>query len=535
MTTSLAWKNENKKTVFKPEQYKEICRDFRLNDIMSIMSKEPYFKLKSDVFLGFVTYDEETIIFRQKILDDLSNNPHVLQVMEDIILRLDEMHVLHKQLKPDNKIPFLMLRIKKLTLFSKIRNILSEMFSKEYKDILSSEFIGISDGINIENSSYNLKQLEEDIIDIKCIISKWKSIEIGANIDVQFQIREGIITSVNDFQYEKSTFLDKILKDNNSGYNNTSITPEISISGVGQIAMFRNEFQKDLEKLISSDLEYIEKKIEKYDYIITSKEISIKNEIILYYGGLKLIDYLKTNSYGLIFPSISHKTVKIKNFYSIGVLLDIHSYSLAFEKLKVVHNSIDLNDEKIVIVTGPNAGGKTILMESMFIIQVLFQNGFKIPAELAELNVFKKIFSIFPKDENIEGGTGRLGDEAKRISSALNNAGEDTLILMNEPYVTTSPTEGQDILALTIKRIQKLKIKSIIVTHYLGIMDELNNQNGIISYVMEIKNGIRTYKAVKQMPLTESFAMDIAREHGVDYESIMVLIESRFHDEKNKD
>ena len=198
------------------------------------------------------------------------------------------------------------------------------------------------------------------------------------------------------------------------------------------------------------------------------------------------------------------------------------------DRFKIVENCIELNpEEDVLLITGPNNGGKTVLLESLAVSQLLFQNGMVIPASEGEMPIYKKIFTHFPKDEDISKGAGRLGEEAIRVSNILKKSGEGTLVIFNEPYIATSPTEGLDILVQSIERFRENRIVTYLVTHYLDILNEIDDSSGIASYVLEIINGERTYKANRKPPLTESHAQDVAVAHGVDFDGIMRLINSR--------
>ena len=279
--------------------------------------------------------------------------------------------------------------------------------------------------------------------------------------------------------------------------------------------------------MLSKELNKIEIIQSKYNELVTSGILAYRDEICLYYGAVRLYKFMSDRMYKSCFPQISAESINLQGIYSL--VMAFESISAENEnKFKVVENDLIMSgSEKSILITGANDGGKTVMLESLGALQLLFQNGLIVPASFAELPVYNKIYSHFPKDEDLSIGAGRLGEEAGRVSGILKEAKDSFLVLFNEPYITTSPTEGLDILVLSIKRFLEKGATVFLVTHYLDFLSEINETEKIASYVMLIANGLRTYKAIRQAPMSESHALDVAKEHGVDAEGIIKLIRSR--------
>ena len=516
MLKSLIWKNRQNEPVINPENAEVLTEDLNLKKIIPIMSREPMIKMTPEIFLNAVTSDVENILYRQCILRDFLKRRDIVSELEEIIMALDEMQKLHKILKPEIKVPKLMLRLRKLELYLSIMEKLERIFNVENPMEVSEEFTAIGDEIKKINKKTGLSDLYEDIKEIKTISSKFKSIDIGINIDYQYEAREAIIININNFKYEKSNLIEKIRCGDNDKKNKISIAAEIDVRNAGQKLSFQYELYKEIEVLLGKELNEIENIQSKYSNLVTSGILTYRDEICLYYGTLRLYGFMGSHKYKSCFPKISPKNINIEGIYSL--VMAYESISADDEnKFQVVENDLNMsNSEKTILITGANDGGKTVMLESLGAVQLLFQNGLIIPASYAELPVYNKIYSHFPKDEDLSIGAGRLGEEAGRVSGILKEAKDSVLVLFNEPYITTSPTEGLDILVLSIKRFLEKGATVFLVTHYLDFLSEINETEKIASYVMEIADGLRTYKAIRQAPMSESHALDVAKEHGDD-------------------
>ena len=525
MLKSLIWKIQDNITTIDKANYNSVYNDLKLNKILPLMSKEPNIKMTPDIFLKSLTNNMENILFRQCILENFVKNKKIVMELAELIVLIDRMQGLHKILKPEARVPAMMLRLKKLEIYKSIMMKLEKVFSANENSSANDDFSLLCQEIRKLNKANGISTLEKDIKKVKTIIGKTKSIDIGANID-EHDLREAIILSLNGFKYGKSDVIDKISCGDADEYERKSIASEIDISSAGQLLIFENELYRDLDSLLGKELSEIESLLNKYKNIITSGVLAYRDEICLYFGALKLREYLAFNDCETCLPTGSEATVLL-GMYSINMLVERNS-SEKKQRYKVVRNSVSLtNDEDVMLITGPNNGGKTILVESLGLIQLLYQNGMYIPASEGTLPIYNKIFTHFPKDEDITKGAGRLGEEAGRVRDILRNIKDRTLVILNEPYITTSPLEGRDILVNTIGKFRERGISMYLVTHYLDILNEMDSPDGIVSYVLEIDDGILTYIARKMLPMADSHAMDVARTHGVDFEGIMTLINDK--------
>ncbi len=167
-----------------------------------------------------------------------------------------------------------------------------------------------------------------------------------------------------------------------------------------------------------------------------------------------------------------------------GIFNAVNLYSPELlEKLglnEIVPNDVSLNRE-IAMITGTNEGGKTVFVKSILIAQFFYQLGFPVPAESAEIGASDSIVSVFAKEELGAIGSGRLGEELKKLSAALEKikAG-NCFFCFNEPLTATGSHDSIVIMSNILLTLQQNAARGLWVTHLLKLASAyqlFNNQS----------------------------------------------------------
>ena len=515
---SLIWKNgfDSKNNVFKDDDYFTASKDFNLRVLLKILSKEPYYTISSDEFLSTISNSSDDIVYRNEISNSLMKNSNIVTDLEKLIDDFRKMEFLHNNSFKSIKLKMILQRYEKLGIYANIMQLLKSFFNKdsevEFKSFIEKKY-----------EDENIEQLMKDLKKVSNILAQFKSLKIGANIDVQFRINEAIILSVNSYKYEEGYITDKMVKSELKTFLETPIASINDIKNANESTELTRSIYKELQKLLSPHLIKINNILNKHYDIITSDILCYYKEVKLYYSIIRFTKYIEREKKSYCYANICNEKTSIEGLYSIHMLDE----NKVDNNVKVISNDFSLKNNEIAVITGPNNGGKTVFVQALLNAQLLFQNGFPIPAKKASLKVFNKIFSHFPKDEDLEKGSGRLGEEIERISKIVKQIDNNSLIVMNEPFVTTNPNEGLLIMQKTIKKLLTLNCNTLIVTHFLDIYSEFESNSNVISYILEIKNNIRTYKVKKESPLDESYAKSIAKSYGISYEDIIEKFKKR--------
>lgn len=208
--------------------------------------------------------------------------------------------------------------------------------------------------------------------------------------------------------------------------------------------------------------------------------------------------------------------------------------ALRKEKKEIVPVSIRLTPAKhILLISGPNAGGKSVCLKTTGLLQYMFQWGMLIPtSETSELPVFDRIMVSIGDDQNIENDLSTYSSFLDDMKTMLAKADDKTLILIDEFGSGTEPAAGGAIAEAILSEMDKRGVYGVITTHYTNLkLYASGSDTGVI-------NGAMQFDAAKIQPLFKldigmpgnSFAFELARKMGLP-ESIVKDAEARAGEE----
>jgi DNA mismatch repair protein MutS2 len=192
--------------------------------------------------------------------------------------------------------------------------------------------------------------------------------------------------------------------------------------------------------------------------------------------------------------------------------------SLRREKREIVPLDIFLNEEQhILLISGPNAGGKSVCLKTVGLLQYMLQCGLLIPVqEGSKTGIFHQIFIDIGDEQSIENDLSTYSSHLLNMKHFLKNSDEKTLILIDEFGTGTEPMLGGAIAEAILNRLNQQKTYGIITTHYTNLKHFATSASGIL-------NGAMLYDSQKMNPLFlletgkpgSSFAFEIARKIGL--------------------
>ena len=192
---------------------------------------------------------------------------------------------------------------------------------------------------------------------------------------------------------------------------------------------------------------------------------------------------------------------------------------------------------RILIVSGPNAGGKSVLLKTVGLLQYMLQSGLLIPAdEHSKTGVFNDIFLDIGDEQSIENDLSTYSSHLTNLKFMLKNAGSKSLILIDEFGSGTEPQIGGAIAEVLLQRFNEKQCFGIITTHYQNLKTFAENYEGVV-------NGAMLYDRHQMQPLFQlavgnpgsSFAIEIARKIGLPEDLIDAVSEKVGQDYINQD
>jgi DNA mismatch repair protein MutS2 len=191
--------------------------------------------------------------------------------------------------------------------------------------------------------------------------------------------------------------------------------------------------------------------------------------------------------------------------------------SLKEQKREIIPLTLKLDEqERILIVSGPNAGGKSVCLKTVGLNQYMLQCGL-LPAmdEVSEVGIFKKIFIDIGDEQSLENDLSTYSSHLLNIKHFVLNTDENTLFLIDEFGTGTEPQLGGAIAESSLEMINQKGAYGVITTHYANLKLLADQQEGIINGAMLFDT--REIKPLYQLKIGKpgsSFAFEIARNIG---------------------
>ena len=182
------------------------------------------------------------------------------------------------------------------------------------------------------------------------------------------------------------------------------------------------------------------------------------------------------------------------------------------------------------LVTGPNSGGKTRLLQAIGLAQVLGQGGLYVPAARADLLLVRGVFVSLIQQETADQAEGRLGRELVRIRTMFDGIRPPALVILDELCSGTNPSEGIEVFSLVLRLLERLGPLAFISTHFLDFARELESEpivSGLEFLQVEVgEDQTSTYQFASGVAET-SLAAVMAERLGVTYEELGAVLDRR--------
>jgi len=398
------------------------------------------------------------------------------------------------------------------------------------------------------NASAELQRIRAGILDAQGSVRKkldaiLRSLK-GQNIvgdDTSLTIREGRMVIPLATEYKRR--IKGFIHDTSASGQTVYIEPEEVLEMNNEIRELEYEERREIVRILTS---------------LTDKVRPHIPDLKKAYSFLGIIDFIRAKAQfslkiGANFPELLKTPVL--NWYNAKHPLLL----LNFQKQgkNVVPLNIRLDEQnRILLISGPNAGGKSVCLKTVGLLQYMLQCGMLIPAmEGAKCGIFENLFIDIGDEQSLENDLSTYSSHLKNMKQFVQFANGKTLCLIDEFGTGTEPQLGGAIAEAILEDLNTKKTFGVITTHYANLKFFAKNTEGII-------NGAMRYDVKQLEPLFEleignpgsSFALEIAQKIGlprtitqsakekvgrekIDMERLLTELEidKKFYREKNKE
>ncbi len=444
---------------------------------------------ETEEIIKFLIADFSSLPDIENILSKIHRN-YTLEAIE--LKQVLELILFSKDIKSIHSInedfPILLKYKQSLFYSKKIECIIEKVLDEngEIKDDATKELLKIR---------LKIRQLE------KIILKKLSNI-INSKSNAQI-IQEKIITIRNSryvipVKAEYIKEFPSIIQDRSSSGETYFVEPISLLAENNRLLEERLKEKKEVERILKN---------------ITSELNQDINNLYALINLLGEIDFIQAK--GILCKMWNCERPKVVDEKKVKIIGGRHPF-IGKEAIPV---DIELNEERnCIILSGPNAGGKTVALKMVGLFQIMVQSGlFITSSEKTELGIMNKIFGIIGDNQSIENGLSSFTSHILSLNKIINNFDEKSLILIDEICSGTSPEEGSAIAGGVLKFFQSKSPLILVTTHLSSLKFLAGNIAGIENACVKFNEETHfpEYKILVGLP-GKSYAFEIAEKIGIN-------------------
>lgn len=325
-----------------------------------------------------------------------------------------------------------------------------------------------------DSASRNLKRIREELIEKRENLRKLLN-RLLKRISDEDYTREDLISlrdgrSVIPVKVENKRKVPGIIHSSSATGFTVFIEPAETIELNNEITELIFEENREVERILRN----LSESIARY-----YNELKVNSEI------LGEVDFIRAKAlfaieFNCTEPELRPDNFNLKNCY----------HPILIEKLgkkNVIPLNVELADEiNTIVITGPNAGGKTVALKTIGLLQMMYQAGMMVTAEEGScFRIFSKYFVVIGDEQSIENSLSSFSSHLKEIKNVLDKSNESSLVLIDEICSGTDPKFGSALSASILKYLSDKGIFTIVTTHIGDLKIFAHNNKKFINASLE--------------------------------------------------
>ncbi len=305
------------------------------------------------------------------------------------------------------------------------------------------------------------------------------------------------------FKESSSSFVKGIVQSQSGSGSTLYIEPEAIVPLNNDLQILKQEEKKEIFRIFSS---------------FTEDFRSIKSDLLFNQETLSELDFRYAcgrfcNSVNANVPAICPEPIlELRDARHPLLILRLGS------REKVIPFALELGlDYNLLVLSGPNTGGKTVLMKASGLITLLALSGLPVPvAEDSKIGLFSEVFADIGDDQSIESALSTFSSHLDKIERMLSGGTTNSLILIDEIGAATDPQQGAALAQAVLEEFSRQGCKGIVTTHYTALKVYAEQAENCVNASMQfdLTKLSPTYRFEIGFP-GDSFAIEVAASRGL--------------------
>ncbi|MCL7454063.1 MAG: hypothetical protein M8467_13550, partial [Anaerolineae bacterium] len=471
--------------------------------------------------------DPEVIRYRQAIVADLIRDPELARGIEELLPLLDRLNDYSMTSRDMPELFQVAWWLGELETYVDCIEALVQVFARSEGEPASEGLCALRDLVLEIQARDSFQDLRRELPPLLSRIRGVMSITIGINLNQDLQPVAATLLSLNEEPFTEAPLLKLLLGGSGEQETVMPLHTVRELSGAGGrmpgdrrpnpmlIPLFR-----DLSRVMEQVSKPVAAALEAYVDVNRRWLLRLHRALAFYSGAAQMVRRLQAAGLPLCCPVVApmeDRVCQVADSYNVNLALQLLAQGVDDLTREVITNDIALDEDgRIIVLTGPNRGGKTTYTQGVGLVQVLAQAGLFVPGSEALISPVDNVYTHFPSEEELVKGTGRFGDEAQRLRELFARATRHSLVLLNESLSGTYAGESLYLARDVVRILRLLGARVVFATHLHelaerveAINDELDGDSLAVSMVSSridqeaIAQGAdevaerRTYKVIK--------------------------------------